>query len=772
MYSTDTTYSSSDSSNFVKRRSRIFSLFKFNGHKMQENLHRKFSEPNPAELLLFRKRGAPQIKLWTPDNTEVFRCRDDLILENIKRKNSVTKKLKRKKSRRGTITSEDEEQKLQQFSNDDNTSTPLKRSRSFRENWNRLWHKNAKYSVTHSSSSASNSSASDKSECHPKCKKRISYTEAINDKSNSNEVKIKDNNDNLLSVIFANTDIHHNKIKQGDNQKENNIKCSKLCRSENDLTGNTINSDFVSLDKCQNYTKKNYSLTIKKGHTRRRSWTDYFNFGTNQIKRGLLQKSRSTSSVGGSTHLARSAPATPISSILVTDIIPSNVIERSPSQSPLKTELRSSKIQSSSQVAATTVRSSSPHPSKPVKNDSQDKPDKPEKSEKEKKKKEVSSSRQKRFHRHFQQVAENEKVINYFSCALVADILLQGHLYITENYFAFYSNVFGYVTKLLIPIITVVKISREKTAKIFPNAVCVCTAEERHVFGSFISREAAFRLMISVWHPLPSEPEEVEAPTKVPDVEISECSVEDESSCSASGNEGGIKTSREGLLIATALPVALPTKFSTDLILPTNRMHKSASMIDIKGALSNHKNNIIVNEASTAKSTPSPSTSTPSTTRSSFQFKSHRYFTQLIPSEFQIVHLGVFLAVVLAIFSAFLMYRIQDIEYRTTSLHPPDLKWGDDKDMDIYAEVLKWQRQLQAKSVSEAEIVLNSNLEQIARVRKSLETLSLLIHDRSTRLAALSGVDPALHISLDDSSTTGNTFSINNNNIYEHDQET
>lgn len=106
------------------------------------------------------------------------------------------------------------------------------------------------------------------------------------------------------------------------------------------------------------------------------------------------------------------------------------------------------------------------------------------------------------------------------------------------------------------------KISREKTAKIFPNAVCVCTAEERHVFGSFISREAAFRLMISMWHPLvPSEPEE--APIKVPDVEISECSIEDESSCSASGNEGGIKTSSEGLLIATALPLALPSKFST-----------------------------------------------------------------------------------------------------------------------------------------------------------------------------------------------------------------
>lgn len=91
--------------------------------------------------------------------------------------------------------------------------------------------------------------------------------------------------------------------------------------------------------------------------------------------------------------------------------------------------------------------------------------------------------------------------------------------------------------------------------------MCVCTAEERHVFGSFISREAAFRLMVSMWHPLvTSEPE---APIKVPDVEISECSVEDESSCSASGNEGIVKTSREGLLIATALPLALPSKFST-----------------------------------------------------------------------------------------------------------------------------------------------------------------------------------------------------------------
>ena len=42
-----------------------------------------------------------------------------------------------------------------------------------------------------------------------------------------------------------------------------------------------------------------------------------------------------------------------------------------------------------------------------------------------------------------------------YSCALVSDILLQGHLYITENYFAFHSNVFGYVTRVSINTIRV-----------------------------------------------------------------------------------------------------------------------------------------------------------------------------------------------------------------------------------------------------------------------------------------------------------------------------
>lgn len=86
-----------------------------------------------------------------------------------------------------------------------------------------------------------------------------------------------------------------------------------------------------------------------------------------------------------------------------------------------------------------------------------------------------------------------------FSCAFVSDILLQGFLYITKNHIAFYSNVFGYITKLLIPFAAVARISKEKTVKIIPNAIAVATIDERHVFSSFLSREAAYQLMVGVW---------------------------------------------------------------------------------------------------------------------------------------------------------------------------------------------------------------------------------------------------------------------------------
>lgn len=63
------------------------------------------------------------------------------------------------------------------------------------------------------------------------------------------------------------------------------------------------------------------------------------------------------------------------------------------------------------------------------------------------------------------------------------------------------------------------------------------TAEDRHVFGSFLSREAAFKLMCSVWSQAKLKMEHFdEIDTVSPEIEIFDYSIEDDSS-SISGNE-------------------------------------------------------------------------------------------------------------------------------------------------------------------------------------------------------------------------------------------
>ncbi|CAG9566122.1 unnamed protein product [Danaus chrysippus] len=146
--------------------------------------------------------------------------------------------------------------------------------------------------------------------------------------------------------------------------------------------------------------------------------------------------------------------------------------------------------------------------------------------------KQPSKSRQKKLMRHFPQVGPEERVLNYYSCALVGDLLLQGHLYITKNYFAFYSNVFGYVTKLLIPTSSVLRITKEKVARIIPNAVGVCTRDERHVFGSLLSRDSTYKLMMHVWKSARTPELTVPKPPELrtSEIEASEYSPDDSSS--------------------------------------------------------------------------------------------------------------------------------------------------------------------------------------------------------------------------------------------------
>lgn len=243
-----------------------------------------------------------------------------------------------------------------------------------------------------------------------------------------------------------------------------------------------------------------------------------------------------------------------------------------------------------------------------------------------------------------------------YSCAFVADILLQGHLYITPNYFAFYSNVFGYVTKLLIPVISVTQISKEKTAKIFPNAVCVTVSEDKFVFGSFLSREAAFKLMTSVWQnfPDPTLDEALAAIAKPnAEVEVSECSMEEESSCSFSSSDQGGASSLLQTTVFTLPPGAKVSKISSTSAtraLPSTTQHAG-----------------LESKLSTPSSSSCTTTLNTATPPSIMRGKAAE-----VKSADRIIFrltllLGLFFAISLAIFSTYLMYRIHEMENKTSN---------------------------------------------------------------------------------------------------------
>lgn len=312
----------------------------------------------------------------------------------------------------------------------------------------------------------------------------------------------------------------------------------------------------------------------------------------------------------------------------------------------------------------------SPRTAKIIGKDDSKPTEKPEK--KEKKVKEMSESRVKKFQKLFgQQVSADEKLINYFSCALIAEILLQGHLYVSENYFSFYSNVFGYVTKLVIPIGTVKSLSKEKTAKFFPNAIALQLSEGKHVFGSFLSRETAYQLMISIHrrNELSIEPaegveEELEADevdgAQGQDVEVS--SLEDSSSIS--GSESQIQ-------FQTPLPI-----------------------LNLGEAVEEESPAAARNMTQDVPNTPTA--------------KVGSYKVKLI-SEFNLLFIGICLTILLAFFSGLLLLKINAIEKHSQPI-------SHDLDSSKF-------------TIEDAESILNKNVMVVRNVRKQLEALHEMLQN-------------------------------------------
>lgn len=98
---------------------------------------------------------------------------------------------------------------------------------------------------------------------------------------------------------------------------------------------------------------------------------------------------------------------------------------------------------------------------------------------------------------------DTDRLLVDYSCALSKNnngLLLQGRMYITETWICFYSKIL-YEQKIYLPVKDIVSITKEKTARVIPNAIQIVYSEshERFFFTSFASRERTFAILRKIW---------------------------------------------------------------------------------------------------------------------------------------------------------------------------------------------------------------------------------------------------------------------------------
>ncbi|XP_051999756.1 protein Aster-A-like isoform X1 [Xyrauchen texanus] len=103
------------------------------------------------------------------------------------------------------------------------------------------------------------------------------------------------------------------------------------------------------------------------------------------------------------------------------------------------------------------------------------------------------------FRKLFKKLPDSERLIVDYSCALQKDILLQGRLYLSENWLCFYSNIFRWETTITILLKDVTSLTKEKTAKLIPNAIQISTEHEKHFFTSFGARDRSYMMIFRLW---------------------------------------------------------------------------------------------------------------------------------------------------------------------------------------------------------------------------------------------------------------------------------
>lgn len=111
----------------------------------------------------------------------------------------------------------------------------------------------------------------------------------------------------------------------------------------------------------------------------------------------------------------------------------------------------------------------------------------------------ASKKRNRDFHTLFKSVPDDDYLIEDYSCALQREILAHGRLYVSEGHLCFSSNIFGWVTTLVMSFGEIVSVEKRSTALVFKNGLMITTLHAKHVFASFTSRDATYDLIVNIW---------------------------------------------------------------------------------------------------------------------------------------------------------------------------------------------------------------------------------------------------------------------------------
>lgn len=103
------------------------------------------------------------------------------------------------------------------------------------------------------------------------------------------------------------------------------------------------------------------------------------------------------------------------------------------------------------------------------------------------------------FHKLSKNMAPEEVLISDYSCALQRDILVHGRLYLSQTWLCFYANIFGWETLVTIKWTDITAITKEKTAKLIPNAIQILTGTDKLFFSTFVAREVSYTVLFRIW---------------------------------------------------------------------------------------------------------------------------------------------------------------------------------------------------------------------------------------------------------------------------------